>query len=80
MAVLPILQGDPLEIIRLKRRTVLLGDSTVDGAALQWENIPDSTILLQMKTASLSVKEFDAHENKRMEMNAWWIAKDWLIV
>ena len=55
---------------------MLLADSTVDGAALQWEEYPGFHNLTDDKIASLSIKEFDAHEDRRMEMNAWWVAKE----
>ena len=53
-----------------------VGDSIVDVANLQWEKYPRFHNLTNDEIATLTVKEFDAHEFRRMEMNAWCVSKE----
>ena len=59
-----------------ERMDSAVGDSIVDGATLQWERYPRFHNLSDDEIANLTIKEFDAHEEERMEMNAWWVAEE----
>ena len=59
-----------------ERTNSAVGDSIVDGATLQWERYPRFHNLAVDEIANLTIKEFDAHEEERMKMNAWWVAKE----
>ena len=67
-----------LKIMRLKGRTVLY--SIADEATLQWEKYPRLHNLTDDEIASLIVREFDAHEDRRMEITLDGLQKNWLIV
>ena len=43
---------------------------------MQWERYPRFHNLTDDEIANLTIKEFDTHEEERMEMNAWWVAKE----
>ena len=61
---------------KAERTNSAVGDNIVDGATLQWERYPRFHNLTDEEIANLTIKEFDAHEEERMEMNAWWVAKE----
>ena len=59
-----------------ERTNSAVDDGIIDGATLQWERYPRFHNLTDDEIANLTIKEFDAHEEERMEMNAWWVAKE----
>ncbi|KXJ16378.1 hypothetical protein AC249_AIPGENE6513 [Exaiptasia diaphana] len=59
-----------------ERTNSAVGDSIVDGTTLQWEKYPKCHNLTDEQISQLTVEEYDAHEQDRMEMNAWWVAKE----
>ena len=53
-----------------ERTNSAVGNGIVGGATLQWEKYPGFHNLTDDEIASLTVKEFDAREGSRMEVNA----------
>ena len=53
-----------------------VGGSIFDGATLQWNKYPKFYNLSDDQIAKLTLQEYDSEEEKRMEMNAWWVAKE----
>lgn len=49
----------------------------MDGSALQWGKYPRFSNLSDNEIAQLSIlHEYDTHEQERMEINTWWVAKE----
>ena len=59
-----------------ERTNSAVGDSIVDGATLQWNKYPKFYNLSDDQIAKLTLQEYDSEEEKRMEMNAWWVLKE----
>ena len=59
-----------------ERTNSAVGDSIVDGATLQWNKFQKFHNLTDDEIANLTIQDYDSHEETRMEMNAWWVAKE----
>ena len=59
-----------------ERTNSAVGDSIVDDATLQWNKYPKFYNLRDDKIAKLTLQEYDSEEEKRMEMNVWWVTKE----
>ena len=59
-----------------ERTNSAVGDSIVDGATLQWNKFQKFHNLTDDEIANLTIQDYDSHEETRMEINAWWVAKE----
>lgn len=57
-----------------ERTNSAIGDSIVDGAILEWNNFKRFDGLTDEQIANLTMTEFNEHEERRMEKNAWHCA------
>ena len=59
-----------------ERTNSAIGDSIVDGATLKWEKYAKFHNLDDDAIANMTLHEYEAHEVKRMEMNAWFVTNE----
>lgn len=59
-----------------ERTNSAVGDCIVDGATLQWNKFQKFHNLTDDEISNLTIQDYDSHEETRMEMNAWWVAKE----
>ena len=52
------------------------GDAIVDGRTIKWEYKKRFEGMTEAKIAEMTMKEFEVHEEERMQKNAWLIAED----
>ncbi|EDO46041.1 predicted protein [Nematostella vectensis] len=56
-----------------ERTNSAIGDAVVDGATIKWEHYKRFHGMTKEEIADLTIEEFDALEDQRMERNAWRI-------
>ena len=59
-----------------ERTNSAIEDSIVDGETLEWEKTKCFQGMTEDEVKSMSVKDFQEYEKKRMENNAWDVAKE----
>ena len=58
-----------------ERTNSAIGDSVVDGSAIEWEKYKQFEGLSPNEKEAFSVKKFEELEKRRMEKNAWHVSK-----
>ena len=59
-----------------ERTNSAIGDSSIDGETLEWEKTKCFQGMTEEEVQSMSVKDFQEYEKKRMENNAWEVANE----
>ena len=59
-----------------ERTNSAIGDSIIDGETLEWEKTKCFQGMTEEEVQSMSVKDFQEYEKKRMENNAWEVANE----
>ncbi len=60
----------------VERTNSAIGDAVVDGGTIEWEVIKHFEDLTQKQVDTMSVKDYEVYEKKRMEKNAWSVAQN----